>query len=253
MHITDLLLKYRQPLFSPEGEGGSGGDAAPAAPAAPADGAAPAEGADAPKTALTGDAPADDADAAPDADDKGDDAGGDDKDADDAAKKDDDAGEGDDASGDFKLTAPEGMENFQEEFDTFSSEASEWMQANPEATPSEALKWAADRQAAAVATQTQDMSESFIKQIDTWEDEARKDKDIGGDAYDENLAVAKKAIDAFGDGDLKAVLNESGLGSHPAVIRFALNAGKSLGDAPVLKTNAGDAKKTLAEALYGKD
>jgi len=126
------------------------------------------------------------------------------------------------------------------------------MQANPDATAADALKWAAEQQAAKVGKQTQDMSEAFTKQIETWEGEAKADKDIGGDAFDANLAVAKKAIDAFGDDALKTVLNESGLGSHPAVIKFAVKAGKGLSDAPVLKTNGGDAKKSLADSLYGK-
>ena len=126
------------------------------------------------------------------------------------------------------------------------------MQANPDATASDALKWAAEQQAAKVGKQTQDMSEAFTKQIETWENEAKADKDIGGDAFGANLATAKKAIDAFGDDALKSVLNESGLGSHPAVIKFAVNAGKALSDAPVLKTNGGDAKKSLADSLYGK-
>ena len=256
MHITDFLMKYRKPFFAPEGEGGSGGSGGGAAGAADSGAAAGAETAlggdgDAGAGATDGDKggdAADDGDAAKSGDDAGDKSG-------DGADKDtnDDTGDGDDAdAGEFKLTAPEGMENFQGEFDTFSSEASEWMQANPDATAADALKWAAEQQAAKVGKQTQDMSEAFTKQIETWEGEAKADKDIGGDAFDANLAVAKKAIDAFGDDALKTVLNESGLGSHPAVIKFAVKAGKGLSDAPVLKTNGGDAKKSLADSLYGK-
>lgn len=237
MNIADFLMKYRTPLFNAEGgDGGggasAGGDAAPAAgdtalggdasagdkpTDAPADGAAPA-----------GDAPKDD--------DKGK----------------DDAGDGSDAPAEFKLTVPEGMEDFQGEFDTFSSEATEWMQANPKATPAEALKWAAERQAEAVTKQTQDMSEAFTKQIDTWESEAKADPDIGGDKYDENVAIAKTAIDAFGSDELKTVLNESGLGNHPAMIKFANKAGQALKDSPVHKQPGGEAKKSLADSLYGK-
>jgi len=243
MHITDFLMKYRKPFFAPEGEGGSGGSSG-------GDAAGDTAAASGAETALGGDGAG-----AADGDKGGDAAAGEaegdaTQDGDDADKdKNEDAG---DDAGEFKLTAPEGMEDFQGEFDTFSSEVSEWMQANPDATASDALKWAAEQQADKVAKQTQDVSEAFIKQIETWEDEAKADKDIGGDAFDANLATAKKAIDAFGDDALKTALNESGLGSHPAVIKFAVNAGKALSDAPVLKTNGGGAKKSLAESLYGK-
>ena len=246
MHITDFLMKYRKPFFAPEGEGGSGGSSSADAAVSGAETALGGDGAGVADGDKGGDAAAGEAegDATKDGDDTGDKAGND-------ADKDKNEDAGDDA-GEFKLTAPEGMEDFQGEFDTFSSEVSEWMQANPDATASDALKWAAEQQADKVAKQTQDVSEAFIKQIETWEAEAKADKDIGGDAFDANLATAKKAIDAFGDDALKTALNESGLGSHPAVIKFAVNAGKALSDAPVLKTNGGGAKKSLAESLYGK-
>lgn len=239
MNINDFLMKYRLPLFDAEGAGGGGGGAAPAAPAAPVGDAAPAGGEGAPE----GEAP----------------AGGDktllggegEKPV--APEGEDTKGEGGDDpadAGEFKLSAPEGMEDFQGEFDTFSSEASAWMQENPEATPGDALKWAAARQAEAVSKQSSEMSEAFTKQIETWENEARADKEIGGDAFDANLAQAKAALDAFGNDELKAALVSSGLGSHPAMIKFAVNAGKTLSDAPVIKTNGGEAKKSLAASLY---
>jgi len=244
MNITDILLKYRSPLFAPADEGGGDGGSAPA-------GDAPAGADDAPgkTTALGGDGEDPSSDDKPDDDkpggeaddDKGDDKG-DDKDKDEA---------GDDAPAEFKLTAPEGMEDFQGDMDTFSSEATDWMKENPKATPAEALSWAANRQANLISTQSSEVAEAFTKQIDSWEGEAKADKDIGGDNFDANLGIAKKAIDTFGDESLKAILNESGLGSHPAVIKFAVNAGKALSDAPVIKTNDGTAKKTLAQSLYG--
>lgn len=252
MKLKALMMNSVAPVWAPDdgsgaggaaGDGGSGGDNGAGAGDAGAGGQS---------TALGGDG---NGDAGGQGDGgEGDNAGGgqqgdgDDSGAGDAG----DGGEGDGSPAEFKLTAPEGMESFQGEFDTYSSEASEWMQANPNATAADALKWAAERQAEAVTKQTQDMSEAFTRQIETWEGEAKADKDIGGDAFDANLAVAKKAIDVFGSDGLKAVLNESGLGSHPEVIKFAVNAGKPLADAPVIKTGDGAAKKSLADSLYGK-
>ena len=252
MTLKALMMNSAAPVWAPDdgagagaagGYGGSGGDAGAGAGDAGAGGQS---------TALGGDGNGDaggqgDGGEGGNAGD-GQQSNGDGSDVGDAG----DGGEGDGSPAELKLTAPEGMENFQGEFDTYSSEASEWMQANPNATAADALKWAAERQAEAVTTQTQDMSEAFTRQIETWEGEAKADKDIGGDAFDANLATAKKAIDAFGSDGLKAVLNESGLGSHPEVIKFAVNAGKALADAPVIKTGDGAAKKSLADSLYGK-
>ena len=241
MTLKTLMMNSVAPVWAPDDGGGAGGDGGSGSDTgAGADDA----GAGGQSTALGGDGNGG-------AGGEGENAGdgqqgtGDGSDA-------GDGGEGDGSAAEFKLTAPEGMENFQGEFDTYSSEASEWMQANPNATAADAFKWAAERQAEAVTKQTQDMSEAFTRQIETWENEAKADKDIGGDAFDANLAVAKKAIDAFGSDGLKAVLNESGLGSHPEVIKFAVKAGKALADAPVIKTGDGAAKKSLADSLYRK-
>ena len=257
MHITDLLLKYRTPLFEAAGAGGPG--AAPDAGGAPA----PAEGA-AP-TALGGAAPAD-GDKAPDAGADGaaegekpaDGADGGDADGDGEKPDGDKEGDGENAEpGEFKISAPEGMEEFQGDVDTFSSEASKWMQDNPKATPAEALQWAASRQMQAVATQTQSATEAFTAQIDTWDAELAAHPVIGGENFDANKAQALRAVEAFGGADngaaLKNLLNETGLGSQPALVEWAFNAGKGLKAADVIKTNEGTAKKSMAESLYGKD
>lgn len=245
MTLNALMMSSVAPVWAPDdgagaeaGDGGGGGDAA--------------AGAGEQSTALGGDgnggADGQGAGGEGDSADGGQPGSGDGSDAGKTSEGD----EGDGPPAALELTAPEGMENFQGDFDTFSSEASEWMQVNPNATAADALKWAAGRQAEAVAKQTQDMSEAFTRQIETWEGEAKADKDIGGDGFDANLATAKKAIDAFGSDGLKSVLNESGLGSHPEVIKFAVNAGKALADAPVITTGDGAAKKSLADSLYKK-
>lgn len=243
MNIFAQLMNTAAPVWAPEDGTGSGGESAAGAAGGEGAGADDAAGA-----AEEGQDVADDGSSGTD----GNASAGDDGDG----QEGDGEASGDDADdnspGEFKLTAPEGMEDFQGEFDTYSSEASEWMQANPKATAADALKWAAERQSEAVAKQTQDMSEAFTKQIETWEGEAKADKEIGGDAFDANLATAKKAIDTFGSDGLKAVLNESGLGSHPEIIKFAFKAGQALADSPVIKTNDGAAKKSLADTLYGK-
>jgi hypothetical protein len=41
-----------------------------------------------------------------------------------------------------------------------------------------------------------------------------------GDDYDKNLDAAKKVVDTFGDKDFKTFLNETGLGSEPALVKL---------------------------------
>lgn len=238
MTLKGFLMATVAPVWAPADEGAPGG--------APADGGDQGDqstgGAGAPSTALggaSGDAGADSGDGSEGGEGGDDDGGSDDNGSDDGAAE------------PFKMDAPEGYENFQEDFDVFSTEANQWLQDNPKATPAEALKWAANRQAEAVAAQTQQLSSDFEKQVKDWENMAKADKEIGGDAYDANVAVAVRAIDQYGSDELRLALDESGLGNHPAVIKFAYNAGKALADAPVHKNMDGNARKSLADALYG--
>lgn len=79
-----------------------------------------------------------------------------------------------------------------------------------------AQKWSADQQSAIKAAS------------EKWASDAKTDKEYGGDAFDQNLAVANKALDTFGSPELKAMLKESGLNNHPEIIRFMLKAGKQI-------------------------
>jgi hypothetical protein len=70
--------------------------------------------------------------------------------------------------------------------------------------------------------------------VESWVEQVKVDKTLGGDKLSENLAIAKRALDEFGSPELKDVLNLTGLGSHPAVIKFFLNAGKRTLDGPFI-------------------
>jgi len=151
------------------------------------------------------------------------------------------------------LTAPEGFEDYQAEFDRFAAEMDPWLKANPDATPKDILAEAARRQAQLVTEQATADAEAFNSQLAAWEAEAKADKEIGGANYEANVAVAVRAIETFGNQALKDVLNQSGLGNHPELIRFAVKAGAQLKEAPVLKGAGAAENMSLADALYNRE
>lgn len=61
-----------------------------------------------------------------------------------------------------------------------------------------------------------------------WARQSRADAEFGGEKLDENLAVAKKAVEALASPELKTLLEQSGLGNHPEIIRLFYRAGRSL-------------------------
>jgi hypothetical protein len=63
-----------------------------------------------------------------------------------------------------------------------------------------------------------------------WAQQSQIDKEFGGDKLNENMSVAKKALDAFGTPELRTLLVQSGLGNNPEVIRFMFRAGKAISE-----------------------
>ncbi len=61
-----------------------------------------------------------------------------------------------------------------------------------------------------------------------WAQQSRADAEFGGEKLDENLAVAKKAVEALASPELKTLLEQSGLGNHPEIIRMFYRAGRYL-------------------------
>lgn len=76
----------------------------------------------------------------------------------------------------------------------------------------------------------QKQAETHVETVKGWAEQCKTDKEFGGDNLQQNLAVARKAIDAFGSPQLKELLNGSGLGNHPEVVRFAYKAGKAISE-----------------------
>lgn len=90
------------------------------------------------------------------------------------------------------------------------------------------------------------------EQRTAWESAARVDKEIGGDKFNENLAVAKKAVEALATPELMALLDSSGLGSHPDMIRMFFKTGQMLSEDGVVTgtRRASTPEKTPAQRLY---
>ena len=132
----------------------------------------------------------------------------------------------------FSVKAPEGSEAYQADFDKFAGDMDGWLKANPNASAREALAEAAARQARLVGeSQAQAMAQRD-QQISAWGDELKADKDFGGEAFDKNVATAIKGLEAVGSPELRQMLDQTGLGSHPEIVRAFKKVGELVADAP---------------------
>lgn len=80
------------------------------------------------------------------------------------------------------------------------------------------------------AKMAQRQAEAHATLVESWVEQVKTDKDIGGDKLNENLAVARKALETFGTPELRDVLNSTGLGNHPAVIKAFYKAGMAVSE-----------------------
>lgn len=76
-------------------------------------------------------------------------------------------------------------------------------------------------------------TEAHQEQVASWEKEVGEDKEIigdTGDKMDENLAIAKKGMDALKIEGLSELLKTTGLGSHPLIVKAFFRVGNSIGE-----------------------
>lgn len=109
-----------------------------------------------------------------------------------------------------------------------------------------------------VPVMAQRQAERIAEIRQSWVNESMRDQTLsnGGDerVFLENLALAKRGFDAVADpdGSIRSIMNETGLGNHPAILKMFMKIGRTIapdsfvgGRAPVQQT------RSAAEILYG--
>jgi hypothetical protein len=144
----------------------------------------------------------------------------------------------------YEFRAPEGTEYDPEILESFSGAAKE------AGLTQDAAQKLIEKMAPAIAARQVDQVQAIHKE---WLDASSADTEFGGEKLAENLGVARKALETFGSSDLRKLLDETGLGNHPEVIRFMFRAGKAIsGDRFVGGSPAGTGKANPANVLYDK-
>ncbi|WP_164038045.1 peptidase [Serratia marcescens] len=97
----------------------------------------------------------------------------------------------------------------------------------------------------------QQQAEAWSKQVADWGEQVKADKEIGGDKFNASVGAAQRALDQFGNPELREYLNASGLGNHPALVRFCAKVGKAMAEDTFVVPNQGG-QRSAADILYGK-
>lgn len=83
-----------------------------------------------------------------------------------------------------------------------------------------------------------------------WSEASITDKEFGGVKLEESKALAARAMTAFATPELTAMLNDTGMGNHPELVRFMVRAGKAISEDKVITGGVPGSIRTAAEVLY---
>ncbi|HHA2019600.1 TPA: peptidase [Enterobacter kobei] len=234
MNLFDRLLHRRLCNEQPADGGTAPAPSEPSAPAAdaPAPAADPAkpEG-DKPQTGTEGDKPQEDKPA----------------DGDKPADKPDDKEQKQDGAPEkYEFKAGEGVELDTEALKDFEPVARELNLTNEQAQK------LVDAYPKILAGVQQRQAEAWQKQTEGWAETVKADKEIGGDKLTANLSAAQRALEQFGDPELKEYLDSTGLGNHPALVKAFIKVGKAMSEDKVVTGGHESGGSDLISAFYPK-
>lgn len=144
---------------------------------------------------------------------------------------------------DFK--PPEGVAFAPEALSKFEALAREnnMTQANADAF----LALAADH----VRAQQQAVDDAYEKEIQGWAKASREDAEVGGKDFDSNVKLAQRALDEIGTPELRTLVNKTGIGNHPEMVRLFARIGRAMADGKFVQGGAADsAPKPLEKRMY---
>lgn len=140
----------------------------------------------------------------------------------------------------YDIKTPEGFEvdpDVKTEFETVSKEIG--------------LSQKGAERLVAIQTKLQEkQAERTAATIASWAKDVKADKELGGNEYDAKMAVARESLAAFGDESLGVLLDRTGIGNHPAMIRFMYRAGLAMGEGKAHRGAVATGKPDAASILY---
>lgn len=101
-----------------------------------------------------------------------------------------------------------------------------------------------------VVGQSKKQSQEQAEVLQAMQKACEEDNEFGGMNFYDNMRYAKAAMLRFDDGSLAKILNETGFGSHPEVVRFMYRVGKALAEKDLPKAKESIEEKSAAELFY---
>jgi hypothetical protein len=94
--------------------------------------------------------------------------------------------------------------------------------------------------------------EGLKQKTEAWVAQAQQDTEIGGDAFKQNVELAHRALTKFAPEGFVKMLEQTGLGNHPDLVRTFFRIGKQMSEDQLIIPGAqAGGKKSAEELFYG--
>ena len=100
----------------------------------------------------------------------------------------------------------------------------------------------------------QDRNNTSVEQAkQQWKDASRADPEIGGDNFNKTAELSRRVVEKFGNEAFRKLLNETGFGNYPEVLRFFSKVGAAFSEDQLRPGSAssGGTTKSKEEILFG--
>lgn len=124
--------------------------------------------------------------------------------------------------------------------------------ATEQGLSNEAAQKMVERESNAVARHEEAKDKEVIDIRKGWKEDAKADKELGGENLKASTETAMRVIERFASKDFKTMLEDTGFGNHPEVIRIFKRIGEMMTDDQFVmaKSQTGNQDKSDAEVLY---
>ncbi len=99
-----------------------------------------------------------------------------------------------------------------------------------------------------------DQLQAMADQRTQWVKAVKEDPNIGGRRFEETSAQVRDLFGRYADDDVRTLMNETGLGDHPALVRLFAKIAADLGEDTLISGGSASVRPTttIEERWYGK-
>lgn len=117
-------------------------------------------------------------------------------------------------------------------------------------SPADRAQKLVDLQASLATKMAEETQKAWDTMQTEWQNQVRSDPEIGGDKLAPALGEIAKLVDKYGSSELRQVMDLTGAGNHPEVIKFLHKIAKDLGEGGPVLGAPPRATASLADRLY---